>query len=189
MKKGSLVFLGVLISVVFIVSACEDAVGRRTPSQEAYSQSNVKCDDPDSKFNATLNPNSKYSKKTTVSYTLKGEAIRKTDVCVTAEGYEREDCVLLGIDCSVKEYYCGGLYNIKSELFPCESGCSNGECLKRVGCGEYTAEFSCIRDRACEWNENSQKCVYQCTDYKIEYTCSRDSNCLWYDVTKQCGKK
>ncbi|MBS3155632.1 hypothetical protein J4413_00155 [Candidatus Woesearchaeota archaeon] len=204
------IFSLIIVSILFI-AGCQETVGKPTPSQQKYLQTNVRCSDPDAKFNYTLDPNSKYYKKTTVSYTLRGEVISNVDVCVIADNYYNpgievqdcaggtQDCIDIGVDYFVKEYYCDGVYDIKSEFFPCEYGCSNGECLKRKGCTEYTNPPTCTRDPLCAWQykkgqitglTNEYECIYQCTEYNgIKDACIRDPDCNWYEATQQCAKK
>ena len=210
MDKRVLIFFVILVSVFLFVSACsEDAVGRSTPAQQKYLQTNVYCVDSDFDY---INITDQYFKKTTVSYTLRGKSFSSTDTCVIISNSTSNvgkdnvvsDCVdpglVPGLICAVKEYYCAGSYKIDSSYYPCEYGCSNGECLKRKGCTEYTSQSTCIRDPICTWQYKrgqitrptggEYECIYGCTEYNgLKDACIQDSRCNWYDATKQCGLK
>src|SRR3989344_1381902 len=184
MRKMKLVIFSLIIVSILFIAGCQETVGKPTPSQQKYLQTNVRCSDPDAKFNYTLDPNSKYYN-------------RGIEVQDCAGG--AQDCIDIGVDYFVKEYYCDGVYDIKSEFFPCEYGCSNGECLKRKGCTEYTNPPTCTRDPLCAWQykkgqitglTNEYECIYQCTEYNgIKDACIRDPDCNWYEATQQCAKK
>ncbi len=137
MKKSSLIFFGLLISISLLVFACsEDAVGRPTPSQQKYLDRSIKCVDPDAPFNAT-SATSRFE-SSIVTYTLKGKRNTGKDRCILApynatmfpvNSCDSTKFISTKDKCFVREYYCADEYKIDSVYLECPGECKNGACV------------------------------------------------------------